>query len=295
MTQKSYIGKINCQYCNKEVTKRIEPKTKRHYCSVECKKSDKDSYPTTWTIERRQKYSKMMTGENNPNYGNKWSDEQKKQQSDRMSQKFKDNPLYAYECGKSNRGKKFSQDQIDGMHKHRSKESYCHPHSDEIKQKIGLKSKEKWTPEYKEKHRQTMEFLGKWEPLSTKNLYKIYYSNANWIGSMIEFFNDTDMNYFKEFGFFNCKTNLFGCVRDHIVPRKVGYEFNIPYQLLRHPANLQLLSNSNNIKKGYNDRKLSFNEKQHIINELYEKIANFNKDWHEHQLCLTLLESKEVV
>jgi hypothetical protein len=71
--------------------------------------------------------------------------------------------------------------------------------------------------------------------------------------------------------------------------------FKIPYQLIRHPANLQLLSNSDNIKKGYNDRKLTVNEKQNIINDLYTKIANFNKDWHEHQLCLTLLLGKEVV
>jgi len=295
MTQKSYIGTINCQNCNKEVTRQIQPKTKQHYCSVECRRADKSSYKNAWTDERRQQYSEMMKGDKNPNYGNNWSDDQKLKQSKTISQKFKDDPTYAYKCGSANRGVKFTQDRINQMHSHRHSDSYRHYHSDETKKTIGLKSKEKWTLAYKAKHRQTMELLGKWNPLSIKDLYKVYCSNANWVGSMIDMFNDTDINYFKQFGFFNCKTNTTGYVRDHIVSRKVGYEFNIPYYLIRHPANLQLLSNSDNIKKGYSDRKLTFNEKQNIINDLYTKIANFNKDWHEHQLCLTLLPSKEVV
>jgi hypothetical protein len=294
METKSYIGEVQCENCNILFTKRIKITTKKHYCSVECKRADKTSYVSEWTDERRRTYSTMMSGQNNPNFANKWSDEQRKIQSESKTNQFKTNPAYAYKCGKSNRGIKFSEERIKSMHQHRSSDSYSHPHTEHSKKLIGIKSKEKWTDEYKINFRQKMEELGHWTPLDNINPYKTYYINSNWICSMIDFFDENALSNLKMFGIFSNK-NTKGWVRDHIVPRKLGFEFNIPYQLLRHPVNLQFISHSKNISKGFNDRKLTDEEKQSIIHTLYKKITQFNGIWVEHQHCLSLVMSKEVV
>lgn len=41
---------------------------------------------TGYSIERRQKYSEMYTGQQNPNYGNKWNEEQRKKLSEYRKQ-----------------------------------------------------------------------------------------------------------------------------------------------------------------------------------------------------------------
>jgi len=294
MKNKSYVGEVQCSHCEKLFTKRIKPITKKHYCSVECKRSDKTSSISEWTDERRKQYAEKMKGQNNPNFGNKWTDEQRLKQSIKKIQQFKDDPDYAYACGKTNRGKKFSEERINAMHGHRTADSYGHKCTEQTKKLIGIKSKEKWTDEYKNNHRTTMETLGYWQPLHTVNPYKVYYKNANWITSMVDFFNVDALLNLKLYGIFNSK-NTKGWVRDHIVSRKIGYEFNIPYQLLRHPVNLQFISHSENISKGFKDIRLTTDEKRSIIHTLYNKITQFDASWVEHQLCLSLISSKEVV
>ena len=290
---KSYIAEVQCQHCQKLFSKRIIPGTKRHYCSKTCRMSDKNSYKSEWTDERRAAQSERNKGENNPNYGNTWSDELKQRASEIKKKQFAESAEYRYKAGASNRGKKFTADRIRAMHANRSSDSYRHPHSDETKKVIGKKSKEKWTEEFKQNHRNTMERLGHWIPIADQNPYKQYYKESNWIGSMIEFFNEDALANLKLHGIFS-KINSKGFVRDHIVPRKVGYEFSLPPFIMRHPANLQFISHAENVKKGFADRRLTQNQKEAIISVLLNNIANFGKEWPEQEVCVKFIKERRL-
>jgi hypothetical protein len=282
---KSIVMEVICENCGILFSKRVFPKTKFHYCSVNCKRADKKSFVSDWTTERREALSAKMSGESNPNFANHWSDEQKLQFSKLKVEQYKEDPKLAYRCGASNRGAKFSAERIFAMHGHREKASYRHYPTDEVRKIIGEKSKAKWTDEYRAAHRKTMEEAGYWIPLQDKDPYKIYYKNANWISNMIEYYNDAALANLSKFGIFG-KSNTKGWVRDHIVPRKVGYIASLPVQILRHPANLQLISHSDNVKKGFADRRLTENEQYCIIAALFERIENFDKEWAEQEFCL---------
>lgn len=290
---KSFIKDVNCENCGKLFTKRINPNTKRHYCSWECRTLDKNSYISEWTEERRAEYSKKFKGENNPNFGKRWTQEQKEAASTLKKQQFKENPEYRYKIGASNRGVKFSKDRIKRMHQHRTFESYRHYPSEEVRKVIGQKSKEKWTPEFKEKHRKTMEDLGHWVPKSQITPYRLYYKESNWIERMVDYFNNQSLENLKLYGIFS-KTNSKGFVRDHVVPRKIGFEFNMPPYIMRHPANLQFISHAENVTKGFLDRRLTSEEKEYIIKSLLERILTFKKSWKEQDICINFIKERRL-
>jgi hypothetical protein len=234
---------------------------------------------------------KNSKGVNNPNFGKKWSNEQKEAASALKKQQFKESPEYRYKAGASNRGVKFSEDRIKKMHQHRTSESYKHYPSDEVRKLIGQKSKEKWTPEFKEKYRKTMEDLGHWIPKSQINPYRLYYKESNWIERMIDYFNSQSLENLKLYGIFS-KANSKGFVRDHIVPRKIGYECNIPSYIMRHPANLQFISHAENVAKGFSDRRLTVEEKECTIELLLKRILTFEKSWKEQDLCIEFIKDR---
>lgn len=293
---KSYIAEVICKNCNVTFKKRIggEKTSKRHYCSKDCRISDKDSYKSEWTPERRAQYSALNSGKNNPNYGNNWSADMKYKASIAKKIFFQENPDISYNCGKSNRGVKFSKERIAAMHSNRDSSSYSHSHTLESRKLIGGKSKEKWTDEYKANHRKKMEDLGHWIPLDDISPYKQYFKNANWIESMVGYFNETEMENFKLYGIFSAKKNPKGFVRDHIVPRKIGFEFGLPEYILRHPANLQFISHRENIIKGFSDRRLTQDDKTSIINQLLERIISYNRPWKEQNLCSTFINERRL-
>jgi hypothetical protein len=292
MLSKTKIMILTCKACKKEFERKVKhdyiPK-ETVYCSMPCKRADPESYKSKWTEERRKLYSEMMKGENNPNFGNTWTEDKREEFSKQKVQQYIDNPELAYECGKSNRGKKFSDERIHAMHGHRSSDSYKHYPDDETKKRIGEKSKEKFTPEFREKYRRTMEERGYWTPLDQVEPYDSYFKEANWICSMVEYFNDTEKKSLTESGFFSSKKNPKGYVRDHICPRNIGFEFKIPAYIIRHPANLQFISHAENISKGNKDRALTNEQKRDLIYALFEKIINFNGSWIEQDMCLTYI------
>lgn len=291
---KSFIKEVKCEHCHKAFTKRVFPETKRHYCSNECRRSDKNSYKSEWCDERRKEYSLKFLGKNNPNFGNTWSDEQRENASNIKRQQFIDDPTYAYRAGSANRDVKFSDDRILAMHEHRTSDSHSHKHSDKSKKIIGQKSKEKFTEEFKQKFRKTMEERGHWVPLTEINPYKVYYRDADWIERMVDYYSDADMDCLNMFGFYSA-TNINGYVRDHILSRKTGYEFNLPAYILRHPCNLQFISHKENISKGFKDRALTYDEKIDLIEALLAKIENFKGSWKENELCLTFIKERRSV
>jgi hypothetical protein len=133
-----------------------------------------------------------------------------------------------------------------------------------------------------------MESNGHWIQSSQKDPYRVYYLAANWIGSMVSYLSEDDLKLFSEHGFYS-SSNKNGYVRDHIVSRKVGWLFDLPPELLRHPANLQLISHSSNIKKGWQERAMQRSDLEPMIIDLISRIENWTTSWPEQEICLILI------
>ena len=87
------------------------------------------------------------------------------------------------------------------------------------------------------------------------------------------------------------KHNKNGLVRDHIIPRRDGFDFQIPAFIMYHPCNLQLLTHGENVSKGFKDRKMKQEDKKKQIHRLFETIKNYNGAWQEQEQCLNYLNS----
>lgn len=286
----SEVKQLKCPVCEKLFTRRVPVNdSSRRYCSTSCKKEDSDFYK--WGNDRKLEYSERMKGEGNSNYARKWTEEQKELASIRTIENYEKNPEYRILAGNANRGVKFSPDRIKRMTENR--EYIGHPHSDATKKKIGAKSKEKWTPEYLETHRNRMESLGYWIPPECKSSFELYYEEANWIGNMISHFGEQDLKNLKEYGMMNVNTNTRGYVRDHIFCRVWGYVKGIPACMLRHPVNMAFISTRENIQKGFIDRSSSDEVIEKKLADLICKIINYKGNWIEHHDCLKAIEALE--
>lgn len=230
----------------------------------------------------------MLSAENNPNFNNKWTEEQKENQSLLIKSKFDDE--YREKCGSANRGKKFSKDRIYNMHGNRKRESYTGPkggHTDVTKKLIGIKSKEKFSEEYNQKIRKIMEEKNKWIPLSDKKDYDIYFTESNWKYRMFDFLVE-DYPIINELGVFNTKTNKKGVVRDHAFSRKSGCALKVFPNILYHPENCNIITHAKNIS-------ISSKKEDDIISleELFNKIRNTKYNWIEQKETLLSIERYE--
>jgi hypothetical protein len=260
----------HCTFCN-QIFERY-PSTVSNPNSVFCSRDHRCKWQKT-----------SFKGENNPNFNNKWTLEKKEKQSKIVSKQMED-PVRRYQSGSANRGKKFSQEHIDKCHKNRLRKSF--PHNEETKKLIGEKSKAKFTPEYKEKQRKINESLGIWIPLEQKSDFEIYNNQSNWIQRMWDLIIDqTQLLKLKEFGIFNTKTNLNGVIRDHIYSRRNGFDQGVFPEILRHPANCQILHCKENASK----RSSSWIS----IEDLFFKIKNYSGLWVEQELVLDKISQYE--
>lgn len=275
MLSKSKEVRICC-YCGCDVIRYKCNHTKRTFCCVEHKKlfqtnkTLEELHGKEKALELKSIMSENSYGSNNPNYGNKWSDERKQKHSEFIKEVFKNDKI-RYKCGNANRGVTFSQERIHKMHGGRSKESYSRPMSDETKEKVGLASRLKFTDEYKEKQRKTMEDLGYWTPLDEKDPYSIYFNISDWIHQMYPLIEVNNTIPSKD------------RVRDHIIPRWVAYALKIFPEITRHPLNCQILSRGDNTRKGISDRKVPIIDWEIRLIELIESILCYDKEWCEQE------------
>ena len=116
-----------------------------------------------------------QTGENNPNYGNTWSLEQREHLSDyqlSIKEKLSDRVTKHWENNEERRenASKRMSETVSNLFK-TNPEIWNKQHSEESKILIGKKSKEKFTPEFKSKHKETMVKRGYWlDPSKKKSL-----------------------------------------------------------------------------------------------------------------------------
>jgi len=227
----------------------------------------------------RDCYKKSLLGSSNPNYGNKWTATQVMEQSAKIKTLYENDETYRYRVGASNRGKTFSQDRIDAMHKHRDKSSYSHPHSVLSKKTIGEKSAKKWTDEYKNRmYIQGVE-AGRIISDDLREDFAIYQKESHWIKGMWGIAEGSEKVSID--GVFNCKTNRNGRVRDHKLSKTDGFKIGLFPEILRHPANCQILTHSENSSK---------REKSSIgVQILLDNIKIYAILWEEHELVLELI------
>jgi len=178
------------------------------------------------------------------------------------------------------------------MHGHRTFESYSREHSDESKKKIGKKSSEKFTEEYKIAFRKKMEDSGRWLPLEEKEDCQIYFKEASWIDKMFDLVED-GRELLKEFGVFHNTKNIEGVVRDHKYGRVSGFKNKIFPEILRHPANCQIILHSKNVSKGQLNRGRGRIDSSISLEKLFEEIKNYQKQWKEQKLVLELIKRYE--
>lgn len=260
-----------CLECKKEYYVKPSQQQRSKYCCIECK----GLYQ-----------SKNHKGSNNPNFGKSWTTEQRKNQSKIIKSKVND--IYRDKAGSANRGKKFSKERIERMHGHRTFESYSRPHTEETKKKIGQKSKEKFTENYKKNYRQKMESLGIWIPLEEKTDYEIYFKESDWIKPMFSELYDEYKNLIESYGVFDAFKNTKGVVRDHAFSRKSGFDLGVPPEILRHIENCQIILHSDNVKKNVSK---NISSDSLTLEELLDKIENTKyTDWEEQEICLAKIK-----
>lgn len=228
-----------------------------------------------------------LKGEGNPNYGNKWSNELKKQVSEIIKSRVDEN--YRINCSKGMKGKKVSEESKFKRKKTNELKilnGYIKPEMSEItKQKIGYKSSLKFTDEYKQKMRSINEERGVWIPLNKKNDYRFYRDISNWVGQVISE-NTIGVDNLKTGKLYdknNKDKNSY--VRDHIFGRKNGFILGVFPEIIRHPANCQIISHSDNIKKA-----LKNDDSDIQLVGLFNRISNWTEDYFEQSLCIELIE-----
>lgn len=97
----------------------------------------------------------------------------------------------------------------------------------------------------------------------------------------VEEIKDVIQNYEKGNGSFNIKTNRKGLTRDHILSRKCGFENGLFPEILRHPANCNIITHGKNSSKG--------KKSGYSIEELFLKIENYTDFWEEQDIVLNLI------
>lgn len=226
------------------------------------------------------------TGENNPNYGNTWSLEQRKHLSDyqlSIKEKLSERVTKHWENNEERREKasKRMSETMSNLFK-TNPEIWNKHHSEESKILIGKKSKEKFTPEFKATHKETMIKRGYWIDPSKKDPYILYREEADWVQKMWDI---VDSELIKEHGIFNPLTNSKGCVRDHMYGRINGFKNNVPPILLRHPANCQIILNTENVKKAHTG------DSSITLEQLLNNIKEYKHPWIEQAECLDAIKN----
>lgn len=269
--KKEKTPNCKCSFCGKEIYKPnyLIKGRKYLFCNRECQSKG---------------YKTILKGENNPNYGNKWNKKQKEHLSKVIKQKYIDDPEYREKVA-VNKGKKLpgTSKGLKEFYKTHDNHFKGKKHSDKTKKIIGKKSKEKFTQEFKNMVRKTMERNGFWIPLDEKEDCEIYYEESNWKKGMFNTIeDDKQLEKLNKFGVFNSFTNTEGIVRDHMYSRKSGFENKVFPEILRHPCNCQLLTSPENASKRSNN--------SITLEQLFEKIYNYKENWFEQNLVLIKIE-----
>ena len=111
--------------------------------------------------------------------------------------------------------------------------------------------------------------------------YQIYWQQCQFKFSLKEYPEDFDFTLIEQHGWYsptNKNDNLGGVSRDHRYSVREGFENNIPPEIIKHPANCQLMKHTDNISKNRNSD-ITIEELEINItrwNEKYGPVDNVN-------------------
>lgn len=164
------------------------------------------------------------------------------------------------------------------------------------KERIGEKNTfygKKHSEETINKIKNTFELIGRKIPDEDKSDYKIYYEYSDWVDNMFDFV-ENGVELISLHGVFNSYSNTGGVVRDYMLGRRFGFENKIFPEILRHPCNCQIIHNSENIRKAHSGKKNhKIIDSIITIDELFNRIKNYNGNWSEHNIVIRLIEKYE--
>jgi len=101
------------------------------------------------------------------------------------------------------------------------------------------------------KIREANEKSCRWKSLQKIDDILIYYKNSLFKHGF-EYnilTSEKEKNLLKEKGVYNNVKNKNGCVRDHLLSRRYGFENNIPTWIISHPANCEIVTHSENLSR----------------------------------------------
>lgn len=286
---------MNCQICYDELigkkSKKICGECYNKKWSVKCVECGKEYEVTAHyyiKLDRLTHKCKQckLKGKGNPNYGNKWSEELKIEQS--FIIKSKVDETYRMKCSKGMKGKKVSDEtkekRKDSMLKKYGRYSNMTGHTKETIETISTKSRNKFTVEYLEKVRKVNEQRGVWVPLEKKDDYHFYRGLSNWNGQILN--ENTHGIELLKYGEFYNKNNRKkdSLIRDHMYGRISGFENGVFPEIIKHPANCQIITHSNNIKKSKSN-----NDCVISLDDLFERIKLWPNYIYQ-DACLSLIE-----
>ena len=262
--------KCYCSWCHKEIYRYSHTikKYAYHFCSKEC---------------QRKLYSIILSGERNGNYGHKWDQKLMNKVSKIVKLRYKKNPELRKKCG-ANKGKKLPETskKLREFYKTHTGVFLGKKHSEKTKNIIGIKSRKKFTADYKKKQRTLFEEKGLWIKLSCKSDWEIYKKESNWKQKMFDLVLDPQqLELLKTYGVFNSYTNIKGVVRDHMYSRKSGFLNKVFPEILRHPANCQIITHADNARKGAS-KKISSDAI--TLSNLFERILAYKGHWDEQEI-----------
>jgi len=163
---------------------------------------------------------------------------------------------------------------------------YGKTHSDKTLEIISKKSASKFEDaEFTEKYRKTMTDRGHWRKKEDVPPYTVYAKNSDWIQKMWDIV-DIGCLLLTEHGVFNTRTNRSGVVRDHIYGRKNGFQNDVYYEIMRHPANCQIITHRENVSKAQKGRNC---DSSISLEELFYRIENYSEPWIEQDECIALI------
>lgn len=88
--------------------------------------------------------------------------------------------------------------------------------------------------------------------------------------------NEDEIALLNEFGVFHNINNTKGCVRDHLLSRRYGFDNCIPTWIISHPANCEIVLHSENVSRAHS--KDEFGDNQITFEELLERIEKYNSE-----------------
>lgn len=192
-----------------------QTKTKyTQYCSRSCAMSSRPANVYVWTKERRKRLSNTVSGSNNPNYGNTWTDKKKQLLSRKKKSAYAgpNGEKLRYAAGSANRGKRLSET-------------------------------------IRKRRRISMEQTGQWVVRTKENAFHHYKLEAAWPKQMWD--KVVLPADFKKRGIFKIGSNYEGYVRDHMFSKLDGFKHAVYPIILRHPANCTVITHVANSRKRY--------------------------------------------